>query len=1104
MDLEESINMSIISSSSSSESNSMVAATMGRVMATLLGTRTKKLSDSISRLDYSPKNTLQAVSLEDSLWILYKYVRDSAQGEFSLDHVLVPIIEHSLKCKDIKRRNQTMILLDWLFQDSAIFESLATNFSTILLRKDDHYIALGWCILTRGLLEDDILKEKLSTSGTEKYDSLLRILSPCVKHLIILCSGSISQGGFELPTRLSVAAADCVIALTIALTRKSVLSDFSENKGKSVNRELPNKLTLGRSGASNLKNVKPASISRESSSSTEIGLLLWDLLDEVIVLVQKLSAWSRKSRYLHAKGLDRLSNWLQRTKHHYSCFRADKDQQMVKAGALLFSSCWKHCSVLLHLEDHSFSQNYKELLDHFISGIQFYADNDELKDNKDSGTETLNFFLSCLLLLLGRCNGRQFESAMSEYGLKMCGLLVSQLHSADEDVVDGAMFLIKSVLFGTNSSPAASCLPDTRHIDAIVPSLLHLLDGEDGASKAAATIIAEFCLLSNGNCLKDVLERLAAGTFLQRKNALTVISQLVHMSFDSVDDLSHLPWQDVSDHLLQCLRDDDLVISTQASKLLPLIDPLIVLPPLVHLVYSDKGVQSSACSTILTVLKNHNKRFDVISCLLDCLSNLSEGLDHSDTRSDIKQDGSKLDTDRLLKLIPEWSKTVEDWNLLVGPFVDKMLKEPSNVTIVRFLSCISENLADAADVVFQRLISHAREVKGTLEGEDSGGLQHSLFDHLCPLLIIRLLPLRVFDDLQASSVYGELVERIMMQDYRYFNSSDTDCVASLLLNRAFDRLEYEDVRKLAAELCGRIHHHVLYPIISTQLEDAASSNDVLTIKACLFAICTSLVARGKFSIWHPALLKIREVIETVLLWPSTDGDEVSKAQHGCIDCLALMVCTELQNPKSSRTSSVDDIKVTGNATSSEKAASRIAVHTYVIHQLTCDTNEHISSAKVIVKRRMLEATLAHSFRLCMANVLISACQKISNSGKKSYAQIILPPIIKFVEARSNSEIRSACIQILFSAVYHLKSVIIPYSNDLLKVAVTSLREGSEKERMAGAKLMTALMASDDMVVQSVSPGLLEARSLLLSISSSDASSDLRLVCQRLLLCMTSS
>lgn len=77
----------------------------------------------------------------------------------------------------------------------------------------------------------------------------------------------------------------------------------------------------------------------------------------------------------------------------------------------------------------------------------------------------------------------------------------------------------------------------------------------------------------------------------------------------------------------------------------------------------------------------------------------------------------------------------------------------------------------------------------------------------------------------------------------------------------------------------------------------------------------------------------------------------------------------------------------------EKGAGRIAVHTYVICQLTCDTSECISSAEVIVKSRILEATMARSFRLCMANVLISACQKISDSGRKSYAKRILPPII---------------------------------------------------------------------------------------------------------------
>lgn len=72
---------------------------------------------------------------------------------------------------------------------------------------------------------------------------------------------------------------------------------------------------------------------------------------------------------------------------------------------------------------------------------------------------------------------------------------VKQLHSADEDVINGAMFLIKAVMFRTNSLPAAICLPDTRHIDAIVPSLLLLLDKRDGAAKAAVTLIAEFCLL---------------------------------------------------------------------------------------------------------------------------------------------------------------------------------------------------------------------------------------------------------------------------------------------------------------------------------------------------------------------------------------------------------------------------------------------------------------------------------------------------------------------------------------------------------------------------------------------------------------------------------
>lgn len=43
-----------------------------------------------------------------------------------------------------------------------------------------------------------------------------------------------------------------------------------------------------------------------------------------------------------------------------------------------------------------------------------------------------------------------------------------------------------------------------------------------------------------------------------------------------------------------------------------------------------------------------------------------------------------------------------------------------------------------------------------------------------------------------------------------------------------------------------------------------------------------------------------------------------------------------------------------------------------------------------------------------------------------------------------SEIRAACIQVLFSAVYNLKSAVLPYSSKLLKLSLKALKKGSER------------------------------------------------------------
>ncbi|KAG5555658.1 hypothetical protein RHGRI_006344 [Rhododendron griersonianum] len=1131
----------------SPESNSMVSATIGRAMSTLLSARPKKLEDAVSRLDSAPQRSSVA-SLEESLRILHSYVTDAAKREEPMDGVLVPMIEHSLKYKESKYGNQAMILFNWLFQDEVIFQALATNLASIIMRKEDRYIALGWCMLVRGLVGYEIKTKQLENNGLkQKYSSLLKIFSSCITHLVsVVCNGSCStlQGGFELPTRLAVAAADCTLALTTALTKKDLFSNGSDEKPKQSNSNLSSLPTTWVPGE---KRVKPAS--RCPEVSVEMNLLLWDHLDELIILVQRLIAWSRKSRSLHAEGLDRVLKWLQGIKGSHAHVQNEAGSHMLNTGVLILSSCWKYYGMLMHLEDYQSSQHYKELLDQYLSGIQFYAENhtEEYTENKDSGIETIKFFLNCLSLLLGRLDGKRFENTLSEDGLRISRVLISQLHCADAEVIDGAVCLLKAVIFRSNYSLAGSSSTDTREMDAVLPLLLHLLDERDGTARAVVVLIAEYCSIStDSRCLQEVLNRLASGDVVQRRNAVDVMSELFRISphlvhVRSMFLLLIFGRQDIANHLLERLGDEESIVRTQASYLIPMMDPSLVLPALVGLLYSsDEALQSSASNTFVAVLKYHNKSFEVLCMLFSCLSDLCQNPDLPEASEffvsvlmwNVHEYYGVVDQDRLTSLEPAGSATgfaqtgwkpkrtsaglVEEWNLLVEPLIDKLFAEPSNAIIVKFLSYISEQLADAADVVFHRILLRTRQPdewkSHDSEIDNHVKLAHSLFDRLCPLLIIRLLPLRVFNNLNSSLMYGVLRDKAFLLTFLlffgnpntgYFDINDPECVAGILLNRAFNNLEFDDVRKLAAELSGRIHPQVLFPIIASQLEDAANDREILKIKACLFALCTSFVIRGRDSIVHPAMLEIRNTIETILLWPSLDGDEVSKAQHGCIDCLALMICTELQDPELFRDLTTKKSSLVRTPSWSRDAAMRNSVLSCVINQLTNDKIQ-VSSAKRGNEGCSYESSMSLSFRMCMANVLISACQKMPNSGKKPFARKVLPHLIQSAEMIMESEIRAAFVQVFFSAVYHLKSAVLPYASDLLKVSLKSLTDGSDKEKVAGAKLMASLMASEVAILESIAGGLLDARTILSSILSSlDTSPEVRQVCNQLLACLTS-
>ena len=59
-----------------------------------------------------------------------------------------------------------MVLLNWLFQDEPLFEALSRSLADIIIRKEDRYIALGWCTLVRGLVDYEITMDQFSNNGT--------------------------------------------------------------------------------------------------------------------------------------------------------------------------------------------------------------------------------------------------------------------------------------------------------------------------------------------------------------------------------------------------------------------------------------------------------------------------------------------------------------------------------------------------------------------------------------------------------------------------------------------------------------------------------------------------------------------------------------------------------------------------------------------------------------------------------------------------------------------------------------------------------------------------------------------------------------------------
>ncbi|KAL3689061.1 hypothetical protein R1sor_015370 [Riccia sorocarpa] len=1272
-----------IRESSTSSKIRPILLSLGRVLNILLDAEPKELEKARAQL----KSRLQPKgSVGQAASALINHVIDMNSSHTGAEQIFLPILEHAVKSKDHSYRKRAVCTLQILLEREEVGEKAAGELASVAWKhQTNNRVKLGWCIVIREIVQ--------SWSGQTSPDSPIHSaaflkLVACIPRLEELArTASVQEENRKVPTRLSIVAADCMLAITKAIATGNVANDAERFPTGNLDtgqmrkplitpiETSPDDIRSGGVSSSDGSSL-PSTSNRDLFSTAERrNMALWDQLENLVSLVAELYEWNYRSRPLYAKGLERVQQRLQSLAQYRDSLKNQETKEGdLSIGAEVLVACWQHYGGLLITEDKSLYSHPQPVLQHWLGALQYFmqeSDDSSTEEETRKTQEMRGYALACLALTLGRLDARRLETVLEEFQPHLLNVLFSQLRGADNSIVDLAVGILRALLFRSSVSASDTAKETSAsNMENVVPMLLEMLDTRDTTARAVVLLVAEyFAANPEAAEFEKLFSRLDAEDSLQRRNALDVLTELFSICTRNVDVINSPLSQTIASHLFKRLGDTELTNRAEASALFASLDPSFTLPTLLELIYSpDARVRSAASAGVSAVLTGRNDPSKVTLELLDCITKL---VNNQQMKTDdphgraaggkSSSETSALDVDRVIRLIPEWASKVGNWSDIIHLVLKKMFEEPRNGVIPRFLSSISPQLAENIQVLFPLLLKKFQEQSRFTEtfiSEVTGAdreavVSNTLFERLSPLLVLRVLPLSAFDNASCKELYG-LSASMSEGNSGRLNTEGADCIAYHLLNRACGPFEFEDVRKVAAEISGRLIPEILLPLVTAQMEDVTKSMDLPRVKACLFILCTSLVVRAKDAVNHSSLGQIRKILSSILLWPCVVEEkgysEVAKAQHGAIDCLAWMICGEIQNFKesvsnghSSRLSTkseASDIserpleteqresKSTKNAQTLEiiqdSASSRTRplleivdassfpeesmeeeerpdgpVHgeiqlfeklpqseqlqstgttkaeaqkdgsntrMEVLDRLSeledegADTTQDVtqggSKPKVLIEelsesdlqRRGSQANGHHSavlrdvvdcftgrvkklpwsclsdnlgasavggltegsisvpleFRICMANVLISACQKISLGARTTLAANIVPPLTTFIEVTKDLRLKPACFQVLFTAVYNLKvPAMLPFASDLMRLSLQALQGHAPfEERMGGVKLLASLLASEEVLVRELAPHFLDLRVALSSIAAIDSSPEMRTFCEKLLSCLS--
>jgi len=325
-------------------------------------------------------------------------------------------------------------------------------------------------------------------------------------------------------------------------------------------------------------------------------------------------------------------------------------------------------------------------------------------------------------------------------------------------------------------------------------------------------------------------------------------------------------------------------------------------------------------------------------------------------------------------------------------------------------------------------------------------LRSLLFDRLAPLLILRVLPVEGFREDTAE------------------DAGDLGKVGVLLIERVSQLYEFEEVRKLAAELCGSLPmQYVVEPCLEALwallapdvhgLSRAQGIDGPARVKGLLLALCHSISSHGKEA--NRFAVEIATTVFPVLAAYESDepreeqgeneDDSVErhKATLAVIDCLALTAQAECQ---------ADTGEEGGKA-------SRI-----LSEALACLVSGEGGAGPDVP--HPAEACLfpskdaALGCRVSMGNVLVQFFKMAQPQVAKPVLHMLLQRVAQAAVELNAPALRATCMQILFVGAYTVsRGGDAATTSELMPVCLQGLQDTADEVQMAALKLLGALFGA---------------------------------------------